>query len=138
MVPYPDPVVIAVLASLTEVSDAVDDRISTALDSVLPAIRLAKVGDLESPSDWEATPLYQIEVWSADEIEAGLIAWAIKNAWPTARRQVVGDALVTSRWVEIDPRSLPDTDNDTVADTGTDFARYLLTVGIRLSGAPTT
>ena len=43
--------------------------------------------------------------------------------------------MVHGRWVETNPRSFPDVDNDITADTGTDYARYLLTVGVRLSGA---
>jgi hypothetical protein len=136
MVPYPDPVVIDVLNDLD--FPEIDGRISTVLDPVLPALRIAKVGDLEEPSPWEATPLYQIEVWAADELEAGRLAWDLRHAWPRYRREVVGDALVTARWVEVNPRSFPDTDNDITADSGTDLARYILTVGLRLSGAPAT
>lgn len=63
MIPYPDPVVISLLAGLPGTSE-VEGRVGTSLQLVegLPAIRITKVGDYEAPSAWEATPLYQVEV----------------------------------------------------------------------------
>jgi hypothetical protein len=129
VIPFPDPVVISLLANLPVLSSTVDDRVSTELDDrgILPALRITKVTDREPPTYWEATPIYQVEVWAQDEFQAGSIAWEIKNHWPTAVREVVGDALVHGRWVDSDPHSSP--------DPQTDLPRYLMTVGIRLSGA---
>ncbi|MBP2323356.1 hypothetical protein JOF56_003741 [Kibdelosporangium banguiense] len=125
-VPYPDPAIIALLTTLPGL-DEIGGRVSTQLDSTLPAIRVTKVSDREAPVSWEATPIYQIEVWADDEFQAGALAWAIKNNWPTAKRAVVLDALVHGRWVDTDPISSPDPE--------TELPRFLITVGIRLSGA---
>lgn len=122
-VPYPDPIVIAILA---ELFPALEDRVSTDLDSVLPAARITKVGDREDPSPVEITPLFQVEIWGTDEFETGQIAWDIYNRWPSVRREVVLDALVYARWSATTPTPLPDDD--------TDFSRHVITVGIRLSG----
>jgi hypothetical protein len=127
VVPFPDPVVVAVLASLPVLADSVGDRVSTALEPTFPALRVTKVRDHEPPTSWEATPIYQIEVWDDDAFTAGSIAWDIKNHWPTAKREVVGDALVHGRWVDLDPIPSPDPETET--------PRYLVHVGIRLSGA---
>lgn len=129
MVPYPDPVAIALLATLPALATTIGDRVSTTLDSTLPAIRLTKVADREPPSYWEATPIYQAEIWAEDEFQAGQIAWDLKNAWPTATHEVVGDALVTGRWVDFDPHSSP--------DPQTELPRFLVGLGIRLSGVST-
>lgn len=127
MIPFPDPVVISLLANLPALSADFDGRVSTRLNpDDLPAIRITKVSDREAPSPWEATPIYQIEVWTDDELQAGELAWKIRNTWPTAVREVVGDALVHGRWVDTNPTPAPDPD--------TDKSRYLLDVGIRLSG----
>ncbi|WP_394620947.1 hypothetical protein JNUCC0626_18190 [Lentzea sp. JNUCC 0626] len=125
-VPFPDPAVVALLAGLPGLED-VGGRVSTRLDSTLPAIRVTKVRDREAPASWEATPIYQLEVWAAEELQAGQLAWVIKNNWPTAVKRVIGDALVTGRWVDVDPSPAPDPE--------TDLPRYLVTVGIRISGA---
>lgn len=128
MTPAPTPVVIAVLSSLPAVTDDTD-RVSTTLLSPLPAIRVTKVGDAETPSASSIAPLFQVEVWAEDELDAERIAWRISDDWPAARREAVRDAVVHGRWVEISPRPLPD------AETG--HPRYLVTVGLRLSGAHT-
>lgn len=135
MIPNPDPVVVRILTDLTA-DTPIQGRASTVLGDELPAVRVTKVGDAEDPAtDWEAAPRYQIEVWATDEIEAGDLAWDLRNRWPTARRQVVGNAVVHGRWVETNPRSFPDTSENIVADGGTDYARHIFTVGVRLSGA---
>lgn len=126
MTPIPTPVVIAILKALPVVT-ATPTRVSTRLLSPLPALRVTKVGDAETPTSSSIAPLYQIEVWDADELEAERIAWRIADEWPTARRQVVRDALVRGRWVEVNPAP--------AADPETGHARYLVTVGLRLSGA---
>lgn len=135
MIPYPDPVVWHLLKDLVP---AAGGRVGDELDSELPALRVTKVGDHEAPSTWEATPLFQIEVWAADTFTAGQTAWDLANTWPTAVPEIVsllieGDtetpyALVHGRWIEVNPNPMPD------PETG--LARFLVTVGIRLSGAP--
>lgn len=130
-VPYPDPAVIAILSELPGLED-VGGRVATQLvphKEPLPALRVTKVSDREAPSSWEATPIYQIEVWANDEFQAGSLAWVIRNNWPTVIKQVIGDALVTGRWVDSDPFPQPD------PETG--LPRFLVSVGIRLSGAST-
>ncbi len=124
-VPYPDPVMIAVLAELPALAD-LGGRISVDLDSVLPAARITKVRDLEAPSAWEATPIFQVEIWGEDALVTGRLAWDLKNVWPSVVKQRIGDALVTGRWVDVDPNPSPD------RETG--LARHLLSLGIRLSG----
>ncbi len=138
MIPYPDPVVWHLLSS---VLPDLSGRVSDTLDDTLPAARVTKVGDHEAPSTWEAAPLYQVEIWADDAFTAGHLAWdVLVNAWPTAKRETVsfplgaGDemtpyALVHGRWIEVHPNPSPD------RDTG--LARYLVTVGIRLSGVNT-
>jgi hypothetical protein len=125
-VPYPDPAVIALLGELPGLAP-VGGRVSTQLDAILPAIRVTKVGDREESTPLEATPLFQVEVWANDEFTAGSLAWALRNEWPSAKRQLVGDALVYGRWIAVDPTPSPDPE--------TDLPRFLVTVGIRLSGA---
>ncbi len=133
MIPYPDPVVWHLVADrLPDLGGRVFDE----LVSPLPAARVTKVGDHEAPSTWEATPLYQVEIWAEDTYTAGRLAWDLINDWPTAVPGVVsldlGDpevtpyALVHGRWIEVNPNPSPD------RDTG--LARYIVTVGIRLSG----
>lgn len=126
-VPYPDPVLVSVLSTLPELTETVAGRVSTVLLPTLPAIRVTKVSDAEPPTTWEAAPIYQAEVWADDEADAGQIAWDLVNAWPTAVATVVGAARVHGRWVETNPFPSPD------VDTGT--PRYIVTLGIRLSGA---
>lgn len=126
-VPYPDPVLIALLTRIPAVTTLVKDRVGTKLDAKLPAIRITKVRDHEAPSAWEATPIYQVEVWAPQEAVAGALAWEIKNLWPTAVKEVVGAARVTHRWIDLDPFPSPDPDSDT--------PRYLVHLGLRLSGA---
>lgn len=122
-VPYPDPIVIALLADLLSV---LGERVGTSLESTLPAARITKVGDREDPSPVEITPLFQVEIWGTDEYETGQIAWDLYNRWPSVRREVVLDALVYARWAATTPTPLPDDE--------TDLARHVITVGIRLSG----
>lgn len=125
-VPYPDPIVIELISRLPAVAETTEGRVSVVLDSLLPAIRIAKVGDAEAPSTYEGTPVFRVEVWADDEFVAGDIAWRIKNSWPTAKREVVLDGLVHGRWVDADPRTSPDPE--------TEKPRYLIDLGIRLSG----
>lgn len=125
-VPYPDPVVIALLAELPGL-DEIGGRISTSLDSTLPALRVTKVADYEPPTSAEATPLYQVEVWAHDELVAGDLAWRLAQSWPTGTAETVLTALVHGRWTESNP--FPSLDTETLTP------RYLVTLGIRLSGA---
>lgn len=126
-VPFPDPVLISALSNLPALADDYGGRVSTVLDAVLPALRITKVGDAEVPTTDDAAPIYQVEVWADDEFTAGDIAWRLVNAWPSARRERVLDALVRGRWVEANPFPSPDPETET--------SRYLVSLGIRLSGA---
>ena len=126
MIPYPDPVLINILVSIPELSARTADRVGTVTDGMLPALRISKVGDHEPPTRQEAAPIYRIEVWGDDEFTTGSIAWIIRNHFPTAVPEIVGDAYVYGRWIELDPRPLPDPE--------TELPRHLIDVGIRLSG----
>ena len=130
-VPAPTPVLIHVLSNLPALADDTGERVSTVLDVTLPALRVASVGHQGSPSDWEAAPMFQIEVWDHDELEAERIAWALKAAWPSATPEIVGDATVHGRWIVQDPYPLPPNDRQA---KDTDLARYLLMVAFRLTG----
>jgi len=125
-VPFPDPVLISTLVELDTLTEYTADRVGTVTDAMLPALRIAKVGDAEPSTEEQATPIYRVEVWAEDEMTAGTIAWVIRNSWPTLMPAVVQDAYVYARWIDIDPRPLPD------PETG--LSRYLIDVGIRLSG----
>lgn len=127
-IPFPDPIVIALLSDHPALAD-LENRVSVVLASNLPAARITKVGDHEEPSRWEATPLYQVEIWDEDELNAGRIAWDLYNGWPHVGREVVLDALVHGRWSETYPFPSP--------DPATELPRYILTVGLRLSGVTT-
>lgn len=129
MIPAPTPVVISELLSLLSipVGTEVDDW------GALPAVRVTKTGDLEAPSTWEATPLFQVEVWAMSEGEAEDIAYDLRNRWTLwgARRVAVdgvAPAVVHGRWVEVDPSPLTAPDETT-------YHRYALTVGIRITGS---
>lgn len=126
-VPYPDPVLVKVLAGLPVVADVAGGRVSTVLDANLPALRVTKVTDREPPTAEEATPIYQVEVWADDELVAGDLAWRIANAWPTSAHAVVDAARVHGRWTDASPFPSPDPETET--------PRYLVSLGIRLSGA---
>lgn len=132
-VPAPTPVLIRVLSRLPALANDIGDRVSVVLDSRLPALRVAKTGDQAPPSVWEAVPMYQIEVWATDELDAERIAYTLKNAWTSATAEIVGDAVVHGRWVVQDPMPLPAND-DEAEDTG--LARFLLTVAFRMTGVP--
>ena len=125
-VPFPDPVLITILSNLPALAQYTGERVGTATDATLPALRVAKVGDAEPSTEEQATPIYRIEVWADDEWTAGTIAWIIRAAFPTFEQEVVDDAYVYARWVDLDPRPLPDPE--------TELPRYLIDVGIRLSG----
>ncbi len=127
-IPAPTPVLIALL---TDLLPAIGDRVSIVLLSPLPALRVAKIGEQQGVSDWSVAPMYQIEVWAEDELGAEEIAYALKNTWPHAGRQRVGDGMVHGRWVVQDPMPLPADDDQ----AKTDLARYLLTVAFRMTGA---
>jgi hypothetical protein len=131
MTPAPTPVVIAVLSGLPAVT-ADTDRVSTTLLSPLPALRVAKVGDAETPDSPSIAPLFQVEVWAEDELEAEQLAWDLKNAWTSSEKQVFPDlrAVVHGRWVVQDPLSLPANDKD-ADDTG--LSRFMVTVAFRLT-----
>lgn len=126
-VPFPDPVVIALLSANADVLDVAGGRVSTVLDANLPALRVTKVADYEPPTSAEATPLYQVEVWAHDELVAGDLAWRLAQSWPTGTAETVLTALVHGRWTESNP--FPSLDTETLTP------RYLVTLGIRLSGA---
>lgn len=131
-IPAPTPVLIQLLRALPSVAQSAGERVSVDLDGTLPALRVAKTGDQQAPSEWEAVPMYQIEVWDRDEIEAERLAWAIKNDWTSASMQLVGsDAVVHGRWVVQDPLILPANDDEAKA---TGLSRLLLTVAFRLTG----
>ena len=126
-VPPPTPVVIAELHSL-----GLGLPVGTEVAGSLPAVRVAKTGDLEAPTRWEGTPLFQVEVWSSSEGEAEDVAYAIFNEWPHFSPHEVSPnggtpALVHGRWVEVAPYPLPNPDD-------TDNHRFVLSLGIRLSG----
>lgn len=128
-IPFPDPAVLRLLADLPALAFTVGGRVSSELDGTLPALRVTKVYDREQPSSWETVPVYQVEVWTRDEFQAGTLAWNIANTWPTAKAEIVGDALVHGRWVEANPIKSNDPDYP-------DLYRYLIHIGIRLSGVP--
>lgn len=123
--PPPTPVVVAALKALPVVTEQ-STKVSTRLLSPLPAIRVAKVGDAETPSASSIAPLFQIEVWDEDELETERIAWRLADEWPTAIPGVSGGGYVHGRWVHINPSPSPD------PETGQ--ARHILTVGLRISG----
>jgi hypothetical protein len=126
-VPFPDPVMVALLARTTDVVDVAGGRVSTVLDSVLPALRVTKVSDYERATAEEASPIYQVEVWADDELVAGDLAWRLFNAWPSAHAEHLLGALVHGRFSDSSPFSSPDPE--------TESPRYLVALGIRLSGA---
>lgn len=126
MIPYPDPVLVNILANLPALAAHTADRVGIVTDATLPALRIVKIGDRERPTPYEATPIFRIEVWADDEYTTGSIAWIIRNHFPTAVPEIVGDAYVYGRWIELDPRPLPDPE--------TELPRHLIDVGIRLSG----
>ncbi len=130
-VPPPTPAVIKILAALVP---EVGRRVATDLSSQLPALRIANVGQQEGVSDWEEAPMFQVEVWDTDSVVAERLAYDIKNAWPSAVKQTIGPAVVHGRWVVQNPIPLPPSDDDA---KDTDLARYMLTVGLRLTGVPT-
>lgn len=126
-VPSPTPVVIAEIHSL-----GLGLPVGTEVAGSLPAVRVAKTGDLEAPTRWEGTPIFQVEVWAASEGVAEDLAYSIFNAWPDASAHPVSPsggtaAVVHGRWVEVAPYPLPNPD-------GTDNFRFVLSLGIRLSG----
>ena len=134
-IPPPTPVVIRLLNSIPAVTDHVGDRISVVLDAQLPALRVALVGYAgAAATDWEACPMFQVEVWAEDEIEAEEIAWVINNHWTTATREIVGQAAVHGRWVVQNPLSLPARMTSEDSDEDTNLARYLVNVAFRLTG----
>lgn len=129
MIPPATPVVIAELNSL-----GLDISAGTQVDEwgALPAVRVAKTGDHEEPSRWEATPLFQCEVWASSEGEADDLASLIADRWWSFTAHTVSIdgspwATVFGRWVEVAPYPLPNPDD-------TEYARVVLSLGIRLSG----
>lgn len=132
-IPAPTPVVISLLNGL-DWAGSVGGRISVELDPQLPAARVALVGDQDAISDWEAAPMYQVEVWAEDALDAEQIAWDLRNAWPAAAKQLFGSAVVHGRWVVQNPLLLPARMTAEDADEDTGLARYALTVAFRLTG----
>lgn len=123
MIPFPDPTAVALMLQL--VGDEVADRVGTDEEiGSVPFVRLTLVADLEPPTNWERTPLFQVEVWHHTPYEAGVLATRIANLWPTVRRSTAAGAYVSGAWVESMPRPLP--------DPNTDHARYFLEVGLRI------
>ena len=126
MIPSPTPVVIAELLAVTGLP------VGTEVAGELPAVRVAKTGDYEAPSRWEATPLFQVEVWATSEGEAEDVAHALADDWWSYSSHVVDPpggtpALVHARWVEVAPYPLPNPDD-------TEYSRFVLSLGIRLTG----
>lgn len=121
-VPFPDPVVVALLVQ--HFGDEVGDRVSIDTVGLVPSLRVSNTGDREAPSNWERTPIFQVEVWHSSAFAAGTLATRIANEWPSIRRVNVAGAFVSGAWVETNPRPLPADD--------TDLARYFLEVGLRL------
>lgn len=82
-------------------------RVSTVLNSVLPAVRVTLVYDYDA-QEWERAPVFQIEVWADDEIVADTLANSLWNAWP-GFRGVYANTTVMGAWRVSGPRPLPDT-----------------------------
>jgi hypothetical protein len=139
-IPPPTPVMIHLLANLDSIKPYVGDRVSVVLDTQLPALRVASIGYAgKAATDWEACPMFQIEVWAEDFIEAEEIAWVLANTWTSATRQIIGSAAVHGRWVVQNPIHAParmtaESATGASSDEETYLARFLITVGFRLTG----
>jgi hypothetical protein len=77
-------VIISWLNRITELTAITYDRIGTKLDSVLPAVRVQRVGG-SSREPWRDAPVVQIECWAPDERTADLMSRIVVAALPTLR-----------------------------------------------------
>lgn len=131
-VPPPTPAAVSLLRSMPSLADDVGDRISVVLDATLPALRVALVGYLGSAATtWESAPMFQVEVWAEDELEAERIAWNLNNDWTRSGQEPVPGGMCHGRWIAQNPIRLPASD-DEAEDTG--LARFMVTVAFRLTG----
>lgn len=122
-IPFPDPMIIELLRE--NFSEQFDDNIGSNIDvSQVPSLRVTLITDRESPTNWERTPIFQVEVWSSSALQAGQLATEISNVWPTLGRQMVGEGYVSHTWVHSQPRPLNESDSD--------YFRYFLEVGLRV------
>lgn len=131
-VPPPTPAAIQLLRNLPALADSTGDRVSVVLDATLPALRVSLVGySGPAATDWEAAPMYQVEIWAADVMDAERIAWDLANNWTHSGQEAVPGGVVHGRWLTQHPIELPASD-DEAEDTG--LARYMVTVAFRLTG----
>lgn len=104
-IPIAEPAVVDYLAGL---GLAYADRVSTRTEDTLPCVRITRLYDLEPGNRWESKPVFQIEVWAADELVALHTAQDIANRWPDFRG-AYGGAFVSGAWLHSGhPRPLPD------------------------------
>ena len=118
----PSAVVLAIsgLRADPAVSALVGGRISTKLGSVLPAIRIQRIGGTVQTT-YHDEPVIQVECWAEDERAADLVCRTVVDALPNLRASYPTGRIYTYD-VESGPFYSPD---DASISTNT---RYILTV----------
>ena len=126
MIPSPDRVAIAILAASPDLAALHGGRVSTDLQPGGPAIRVTLLPGPATQTRWEWSAQLQLECWAADQLDAGDLAAAVRDAWPYVRG-TFADAYVSGSWIVTEPMSVP--------DPQTNRPRYLLTVGLAVHEA---
>ena len=97
-------------------------RVSTQLDTVLPAVRVTLVYSYEG-NRYEQAPVYQIEAWADTEGQADILANQLWDEWPKFHG-AWGNQWIIGAWTVSIPRPLP--------DPTTNKYRYMFEGGMRL------
>lgn len=123
MIPFPTPIAIKHLREHPSLAPLHGGRVSTELLGGGPSLRLILLpgGGVPDPAEWRAE--FQVEAWAADELDAGRLATAVRDAWPGLRGPVT-DGYVSRTWISVEPFSAGDRDST--------LARYIVTAGMLL------
>lgn len=123
--PMPEPAAVELLARMLPGTMDVATSSNGVTPQTLPFLRVTVTGDREAPTDWERTPILQVDVWAETETEAAELATFLAYAWPLTSDSETGDAYISGAWVEQHPRLLTSTPT-------AEPPRYILSLGFRI------
>lgn len=94
-----------------------------AFTSLLPIVRVLRVGGLRSVPTWAGRSVQDgarlsLDCYAPTEAGAGRLAQQVLDAWEELAGRSTGDGLVTRTWEETGPQDRPEEPNTSVARIG--------------------